>query len=394
MDKYFIKSKQIKTVCIIGAGNEGHYFMALIGANKEIAVNVLTSDASNFKKTIESTNVNTGEITKGNINIVSTNPEDVIPGSDMVILTVPHNACALYLDKIYSYIKPETFIGFIPGTGGIEFLTKDFIQQKKCIVFGSQRVPSGTKVTERGSKVNSLGNRKDICIASTNPEYTDEICTFISNILSIKAIPLPNYLNITFTPSNPILHTSRLYGLFHDYKDGMVWESCLSFYKSWDYYSSEVLIQCDSELQECCKRISKYDFKGVRSLKDHYEIDSVQGKNDIERMTNKIQTLKFLKDNAPMCKNSEDKFIPDFSTRYFKEDFPYGLCILRSFIGITGVKCPMIDNILKWYEKLFGLEYFIDGEFCGKDLKGLPLPQNYGIKTLEDIYTYYNSISK
>ena len=394
MNNYFIKSKRIKTVCIIGAGNEGHYLMPLNAANKELTVNVLTSNSSNFNKTIKSTNVNTGEITEGNINIVSTNPEDVIPCSDMIIFTVPHNACALYLEKIYSYTNPGTFIGFIPGTGGIEFLTKDFIQKKKCIVFGSQRVPSGTKVTERGASVNSLGNRKDIRIASTNPNYTEDICSFISNILSIKTIPLPNYLTVTFTPSNPILHTSRLYGLFHDYREGMEWDMCLSFYKAWDEYSSDVLILCDSELQECCRRLSKFDLKGVKSLKEHYEIDTAQGKNDVERMTNKIRTLQYLKDNAPMCKNSNDKFIPNLTTRYFTEDFPYGLCILRSFIGIAGVNCPMIDNVLNWYEKLFGLEYFINGTFCGKDLQSLPLPQNYGIKSIDDIYSYYKSISE
>ena len=109
-------------------------------------------------------------------------------------------------------------------------------------------------------------------------------------------------------------------------------------------------------------------------------------------MTNKIRSLKYLKDNAPMCKNKDNKFIPDFSTRYFLEDYPYGLCIIKDFCAICEVDTPYIDKILIWYEKIMDKQYFIDGTFTGSDLKELALPQNYEIKNISDIYNFYEKL--
>nr|WP_268064265.1 hypothetical protein [Clostridium estertheticum] len=54
------------------------------------------------------------------------------------------------------------------------------------------------------------------------------------------------------------------------------------------------------------------------------------------------------------------------------------------------VKTPFIDKILMWFESFFGVEYYVNGSFVGKDLKGLPLPQNFAIKSIEDVFAYYN----
>ena len=388
-----IKNKIIKNICIVGAGNVGHYLMALLGTNKDINIDVLTSNADYFNSYIESLNTHTGEITVGKLNKVSTNPKDVIPSADMILFTVPRNICSYYLEKIYDYTTVGTFIGFIPGSGGVEFLSQKFILNKNCIVFGSQRVPSGTKLVKRGKIVNSLGNRKDMRIAALNPTYTKPLCEFFEKTIGIKTIALPNYISVTFVPSNQILHTSRLYGLFHNYKDGDEWDSRLSFYRKWDDFSSDILLSCDAELQQCCNSLSKFDLKGVLSLKEHYEITNIVGKTDVERMTKKICSLDYLKDNVPMCKNTNGKYIPDFNSRYFQEDFPYGLCILRSFINVCIGASPTIDIILKWYSKVMKKEYYIKDVFCGKDLRNLPILQNYGIHSVEEIYEYYEKIS-
>lgn len=389
-----IKNKIIKNICIIGAGNVGHYLMALLGANEDITINVLTSNAENFHSHIESLNTHSGEITVGRINKVSINPKDVISSSDMILFTVPRNVCSYYLEKIYDYTPAGTFLGFIPGSGGVEFLAQKFVLNKNCIVFGSQRVPSGTKVVERGRLVNSLGNRKDIRIAALNPIYTEPICNFFEKTMGIKTIKLPNYLSVTFVPSNQILHTSRLYGLFHNFKEGDEWDSCLSFYRKWDDFTSEILLSCDDELQQCCNSLDKLDLKGVLSLKEHYEIKDVKGKNDIERMTKKICSLDYLKDNAPMVKNENGKYVPDFNSRYFQEDFPYGLCVLRSFINVCIGKSIAMDSILKWYSKVMKKEYYVNDIFCGKDLRNLPLLENYGIHSVSEIYEYYDNLSR
>lgn len=390
--RYVIDNREIKNICIVGAGNEGHYLMAEIGQDRDLSISVLTSNSDNFGEYVESHNVQTGKVTKGWISRVSTNPSDVIPDADMIIFTVPSNACEKYLNAIYPHVMDGVILGFLPGTGGVEFLTRSFIEDKGCRIFGTQRVPSGTKVLERGHSVNALEKRKDIRVASIPSRINHDVCNFISHSIDIKTIALPNWLSVTFTPSNPILHTSRLYGLFHDYVDGMSWKEHLSFYKNWDELSSEMLIGCGDELKQCFDKLNHYNLNGIALPREHYEICTVEGKDDVEKMTNKIRSLIYLKDYAPMCKQDDGTFIPDFKSRYFVEDFPFGLAVLRAFCKACEVEAPHMDKVLLWYDKIYNAGFYVDGKFEGEGLKNIPIPQNYGIKTIKDIEQYYDRI--
>ena len=266
------------------------------------------------------------------------------------------------------------------------------VEEKRCVVVGSQRVPSGTKVTKRGASVDALDKRKDLRIASIPQKYCSDACEFFADVLEIKTIGLPNYLSVTFTPSNPILHTSRLYGLFHDYVKGQEYDTHLSFYKNWDDLSSEMLLGCDNELKQCMDKLPMFDFSGIQLLKYHYEIDSIVGNTDVVRMTRKIQSLIYLKDYAPMIKTEYGKFVPDFSSRYFVEDFPFGLAILKGFCAVCGVDTPYMDKVLVWYDKLYESDFYIEDNFIGKGLKNIPIPQNYGLKDVFDIQHFYQNI--
>lgn len=390
MKEICIGNKKISTVCIVGAGNEGHYFMALMGSKSWLKVYVLTSNANGFSDVIKSTNTTTGEVAFGRVCRVSERPEDVIPEADVIIFTTPSNAYQHYANVIYPYVKEGTVLGFIPGTGGPEFIFRDFISQKKCRIFGTQRVPSGTKLVKRGCSVDSLGSRKDIRIGAIPRSITKDVGAFIHEAIDIDVVELDNYLSVALTPSNPILHTTRLYSLLKDYKRGDGWKEKLHMYSDWNDLSSEMLLGCDNELHLCCDRLCQLPTEGVLPLREHYEIDAVAGSTDVEKMTKKIRTLPYLKDFVPMVADGRGLYVPDFTTRYFMEDFPFGLCIIKSFCDICQVRTPHIDQVLSWYERIMAVSYFRDGLFVGKDLEKLPLPANFGLDNISKIINFYS----
>mgnify|MGYP002524155103 FL=1 len=41
-------------------------------------------------------------------------------------------------------------------------------------------------------------------------------------------------------------------------------------------------------------------------------------------------------------------YVPDFHSRYFTEDFPYGLAIVHRLIHEKGIPSPTIDTIYDW----------------------------------------------
>ena len=41
-------------------------------------------------------------------------------------------------------------------------------------------------------------------------------------------------------------------------------------------------------------------------------------------------------------------YVPDFKSRYFTEDFPYGLAVIRRLMKEHGVRSPLIDKVYEW----------------------------------------------
>ena len=71
------------------------------------------------------------------------------------------------------------------------------------------------------------------------------------------------------------------------------------------------------------------------------------------------------------------------------EDFPWGLAIIRSYCDFFGTEAPVMDKILRWYAEYMGVIWYADGKFQGADLKNTGIPQRYGIKTREQLLSYY-----
>ena len=167
-----------------------------------------------------------------------------------------------------------------------------------------------------------------------------------AELLDMPCAKLPGYLNVTLTPSNPVIHTSRLYTLFQDYAAGKYYDRVPLFYEEWDEDSSRLLLECDGEVQQICKALPAFDLQEVKSLKRHYE------SNTAEELTRKIRSIEgFQGIKTPMVPK-DGGYIPDLDSRYFTADFSYGLSILRQIGEFAGVATPAMTRISGWYEKI------------------------------------------
>lgn len=73
----------------------------------------------------------------------------------------------------------------------------------------------------------------------------------------------------------------------------------------------------------------------------HYEV------NDILDLSKKIRSIKSLHDIlAPYCRANDGLWYPDFSSRYFTEDIPYGTKIIQQYAHKFGIATPVIDMLI------------------------------------------------
>jgi hypothetical protein len=80
-------------------------------------------------------------------------------------------------------------------------------------------------------------------------------------------------------------------------------------------------------------------------------------------------------------------FVPDVEHRFFQEDVPFGLVILRDIADIMKVKTPFIDEILLWCQGLMGKEYLVaaTGKLNGRDMKETGAATVYGARAITDL---------
>lgn len=331
-------------IAIAGGGNIGTQF-AVHCAAKGHDVIVYTSVPGLYNGHLSIVD-DKGQVTlEGSIKEATDDPKRAFSDAELIFVTVPANLMEKLSDIIYANAPSETLIGIIPGSGGGECVFRKCLERGNTI-FGLQRVPSVARLTEKGKTVRCTGYRDDLYVSAL-PRLRSSYCTeLIEGIFDIKSIPIPDYLNLTLTPSNPILHTSRLSTMFKNWKAGKVYEKAPLFYEEWNDDASARLIAADDEVQAVCRALPEFDLKYVKSLKDHYESYSV------EEMTKKISSIAaFQGIGSPMVK-TEGGWIPDLHSRYFTADFSYGLTIIRQAAGFAGVHTPVIDDMLNWYRSI------------------------------------------
>ena len=356
-----------KKVTVIGGGNIGTQF-AGVCASKGCEVTVFSSRPEAYDGILEVVDENDNEIT-GKIVKATSSIAEAMDGCELVFVAQPAFMLKGAAEQMLPYIKPGVSICVLPGTGGAEFAFRECIDVG-AVLCGLQRVPSVARLEQYGKRVRAEGLRDSLYLASIPREKAPALAEFMMMLFGIPCYTLPNYLSVTLTPSNPILHTTRLRTLFADYAKGKVYDRNPLFYGEWTDDSSELLFACDKELQEMCQQINELDLHDVRSLKLHYESDTVPA------LTEKMRSIKSLHNLTSPMKQIDGRWIPDFKSRYFTADFPFGLAIIEELAGIVGTDVPNIHSTMDWYREVTG------------DKNKLELAE-YGIRTVEDLYKLY-----
>ena len=346
-------------ITVVGAGNVGTQ-LAVHCAEKGNKVKIYGSKPEKISTEMMIVDENDQVIHRGTIEGATSDPKTAFESANLIFVTMPATMMKENAEKIEPFVKPGLKICLVPGTGGGECAFRKCLE-KGAIVFGMQRVPSVARLVEYGKVTRAIGYRDEMFVAALPNSETENCCLLVESILDMKTSPLPNYLNITLTPSNPILHTTRLRNLYQNYHEGVIYDSVPLFYEDWNEETSEMLLKCDDEVQLLCKSLTQFDLSYVKSLRIHYESPTV------EAMTRKISSITGFKGLTSPAKKVTGGYIPDFDSRYFTADFPYGLTILVQIAELIGVDTPNMKATLDWYYELVGKKdefMFSDYDIC------------------------------
>lgn len=328
-----------KNVCIVGGGSLGHVIAGWM-SHRGLNVSILTRRPDEWGKNII-INTPNGDF-NAHLNKISSDPRDVIPDSEVVLFTVPGYANQNELELIKPYLSDNTYVGGVFCSSGFFFEALKIIPNN-IKLWGFQRVPFISRTVKYGKEANLLGFKQclNIAVERTTNEEKESFRSWIQDIFETKTILNSNYLEVSITNSNPLLHTSRLYTLFSEWDNERRINDNILFYEDWDEESADLLIKMDKELFQLIEHLP-VNKTFLSPILDYYEShDAISLKNKLSS----IESFKGIK--APM-KHDDRGWYPDFNSRYFTEDFGYSLRFIWQLAKEYSIDTPYIDMVYKW----------------------------------------------
>lgn len=330
----------IKTICICGGGGQCHAIAPWL-TTKGYSVNILTSRPKEWDKDFFKYNTPEGISNILQLGKVSDNPQDVIPDADVVILTVPGFSNEKELNKIKPFLKKGTFIGGVFSSNGFFFAATDILGDKYPL-WGFQRVPFIGKVKEYGKEGNILAYKTEFVIAieNCNARQKEDFRKWIEDTFGQPTKLMEHFLEVTLSNSNPILHPSRIYTWLKDW-DGSILKHNPLFYEEWTDEASEIYINLDDDLHKLIKALP-IDDNCLPYVLDYYN------QVDAHSLTQKLRSIESFKNIRMPVVNIGGGYLPDFSSRYFMEDFQYGLHFVYELAKRYNVFTPTVDKVYLW----------------------------------------------
>ena len=328
-------------ICICGGGSLGHVCAGVMASQDGVELSILSGHPDRWNNRIVVTDGN-GKEYVANISKVSSNPQEVIPNQDIILFCLP----GYLIEKTLSDIKPyigNAAVGTVVSSTGFFFFAHDILGDKAKL-FGFQRVPFISRVAEYGKTANLLGYKSSLAAALENIEDKEGFRKELERLFITPVTLLDSFYEVALSNSNPILHTGRLYTMFRG-REKEIFDHNILFYKEWTDEASQMLIKMDAEFFQL---LDKLNVHSLPTLLDYYE------STDAASLTRKIKSIPAFQTITSQMKQVEGGWIVDFESRYFTEDFPFGLKIIYDLAKVNKINCFNIEAVYKWSKRKIG----------------------------------------
>ncbi len=330
-------------ICICGGGNLGHVVAGFVAAQGRHEVCLLTRHPELWSPelTIEAP---ADTIFSGHLHGVFADARQAVSEADIVLLCLPGYAIRDTLLQIKDFLRPTTAVGTVVSSTGFFFQALEVFPSTQPL-FGFQRVPFISRIIEYGHRARLMGYKESLNMAVEHTSDPEPLRCALQEMLHTPIQLLDNYYEVSLSNSNPLLHPSRLYSLWKDWHEGIVYDRIPLFYEEWTEEAAELYINMDRELQTLLEQLPVR--KGsIATVLDYYE------SKDAVSLAQKLRSIEAFKGIMAPVKEVAGGYVPDFKSRYFIEDFPYGLAIVHRLTHEKNIPSPTIDMIYDWGMKV------------------------------------------
>lgn len=346
-------------VVLVGGGNSAHVLAVLL-AGKGHTVTILTHRPLEWSLDLELEHP--GGVLQGHIHDVTSNPVTAIGNADVAFLCMPVHQYPSGLHWILPglAINPSCMFGPLYGQAGFNWMVRKAAKESGIHLknfFAIGMLPWIARTQVYGKRVSCYGGKLRNCIACSNDETFEKLNREILNDFSFSYSGegaferVPNFITLTLTVDNQIIHPSRCYGLVHDVESWESEDSVPFFYRDFDQFSADIQMGVDFDCTSVRRKlVSLYPVLDNHFMMNYLEFEHwLYGFNNPDIRTSFVTSTRLRDLKSPVVKGSDGRWRLDFQYRYLKDDIAFGLEIVSWFAKHLGVSVPHIAQIVDWY---------------------------------------------
>ncbi len=396
-----------RVVTIVGGGASAHVLIPfLAGAGHR--VQMLTRRPGDWSTEVElqlqSIDEELLETFTGRLEKISSDPAEVIPQSDVVVLCMPVAAYRPALHDLVPHLRRdgEVFVGTIYGQAGFNWMVGEVTRKhalENVTAFAVGLIPWICRVIDYGRSGVTYGC-KEVNVAAVSPRdrfdavneaFLGDICERWLGKGAFRQSD--SFLSLTLSVDNQIIHPARCLGLSRRY--GGKWatkEDIPYFYRDFDDLSAGLMRDLDADYTRVRDGIrERFPDRDFPYMLDYLGLErlSYQSENvDIRESFTTSKTLGAIK--PPTRQLDSGEWVIDTGHRFFTDDVSYGVCIAKWMAEQMDLETPTIDAIIEWVQELRGESYISGGKLLAESesLAGSfrsGIPPVYGIDTLAGV---------
>lgn len=397
-----------KKLVVCGGGSSAHTLIPML-ADSAFEVSVLTSRPNKWGSSVElEYHDPSGKVLGrfyGPLEKASANPAELIPQADYVVFCMPVHQYRACLHQIAPFINKDkkVFVGTVFGQAGFNWMVdevKNMYELKHVVSFAFGLLPWICRIIEYGHKGVTYGPKAcnyAACYPKSEFQQLDE--EFFNQICyrwfgKGKTEQSDNFLSLTLSVDNQIIHTSRCFGLNQVYGQTWQWkEDVPMFYRDYDDVSAKLLADLDADYSKIREKIkAMYPTENFKHMLDYLALErfSYQSHNtDVKESFVTSQTLVSIA--TPVVQNTQGLWEIDRNHRFFLDDIYYGNCIAKWMAEQLSIEVPTIDAILHWAQQVRQEEIIDENNRLKLESPDLSAPLKsgipcyYGYKTIDEI---------
>jgi hypothetical protein len=400
-----LQPRRRPVLAICGSGNAGHALAVISSRNFEGDIDWLIGSEEKADLVrrgasadgLRSTGVIEARADK--LRTISSDPAEVIPDADIVLIAVPAFAHAAVLGRIAPYVNERATIGCLPARGGFEFeasVIPGTDAGGRRTIFGLQTLPWSTRVVAPGELVNVGAVKAEVVLAALPAGDGRQLADQLSSTLGTQLVPTDGFLSLTLGNPGQFIHPGLMYGHFRSWEgEEYDEESIPRLFADASDDMGRVVEDLSTEACAVARAVEAQSggalsLGSVVPVLDWLRSSYSHVTGDMTTAATCFRTGPIQVRRAPVVETTPGRFVPNFDYRYLSEDVPFGLVITRAIAEIADVPTPVIDEVIYWAQSKMQQVYLVDGRLEGPDARPLPMPQNYGVFTLSDLLAWYD----